>query len=98
MKILTDNELKGLNKNALINTIKILQEENKSLKADYGNIAQVERDLLKKRIEEVIEYINSPEFFEFVFYTYSTTNQNRLKYFRLKEYLLEILQGNKEEE
>ena len=98
MKILTNNELKGLNKNALINTIKILQEENKSLKADYGNIAQVERDLLKKRIEEVIEYINSPEFFEFVFYTYSTTNQNRLKYFRLKEYLLEILQGNKEEE
>ena len=37
--------------------LKAKEEENKQLKADYGNLAQVERDLLKEVIKEAREYI-----------------------------------------
>lgn len=36
---------------------KELEEKIKELKADYGNKAQVERDLLQIRINKAIEYI-----------------------------------------
>ena len=38
---------------------KQLKEQVQDLKADYGTIAQIERDLYKEVIEEVREYINS---------------------------------------
>ena len=48
----------------VLNYIEVLQQENKQLKeqvqdlkADYGTIAQIERDLYKEVIEEVREYI-----------------------------------------
>ena len=37
--------------------LKAKEEENEQLKADYGNLAQVERDLLKEVIKEAREYI-----------------------------------------
>ena len=40
------------------------EEENEQLKADYGNLAQVERDFLKEVIKEIIEYLQSKEFKE----------------------------------
>ena len=36
--------------------LKAKEEENEQLKADYGNIAQVERDFLKEIIKEAREY------------------------------------------
>ena len=38
---------------------KQLKEQVQDLKADYGTIAQIERDLYKEVIDEVREYINS---------------------------------------
>ena len=43
----------------LIQENKQLKEKVQDLKADYGTIAQIERDLYKEVIEEVSEYINS---------------------------------------
>lgn len=37
--------------------LKAKEEENEQLKADYGNLAQVERDFLKEIIKEAREYI-----------------------------------------
>ena len=37
--------------------LKAKEEENEQLKADYGNLAQVERDFLKEVIKEAREYI-----------------------------------------
>ena len=37
--------------------LKAKEEENEQLKADYGNLAQVERDFLKEVIKETREYI-----------------------------------------
>lgn len=37
--------------------LKEKEEENEQLKADYGNLAQVERDFLKEVIKEAREYI-----------------------------------------
>ena len=37
--------------------LKAKEEENEQLKADYGNLAQVERDFLKEVIKEARKYI-----------------------------------------
>ena len=42
---------------SLQSQLKAKEEENKQLKADYGNLAQVERDFLKEIIKEAREYI-----------------------------------------
>ena len=42
---------------SLQSQLKAKEEENEQLKADYGNLAQVERDLLKEVIKEAREYI-----------------------------------------
>ena len=39
--------------------LKAKEEENEQLKADYGNLAQVERDFLKEIIKEAKEYIDT---------------------------------------
>ena len=39
--------------------LKAKEEENEQLKADYGNLAQVERDFLKEVIKEAREYIDT---------------------------------------
>ena len=43
--------------NNLQSQLKAKEEENKQLKADYGNLAQVERDFLKEIIKEARKYI-----------------------------------------
>lgn len=42
---------------SLQSQLKEKEEENEQLKADYGNLAQVERDFLKEVIKEAREYI-----------------------------------------
>ena len=42
---------------SLQSQLKAKEEENEQLKADYGNLAQVERDFLKEVIKEAREYI-----------------------------------------
>ena len=42
---------------SLQSQLKEKEEENEQLKADYGNLAQVERDFLKEIIKEAREYI-----------------------------------------
>lgn len=49
---------------SLQSQLKEKEEENEQLKADYGNLAQVERDFLKEVIKEIIEYLQSKEFKE----------------------------------
>lgn len=39
--------------------LKAKEEENEQLKADYGNLAQVERDFLKEIIKEAREYVET---------------------------------------
>ena len=39
-----------------------LQQENEQLKADYGNIAQVERDILLQQKEELIKHCENEIF------------------------------------
>ena len=41
---------------SLQSQLKEKEEENEQLKADYGNLAQVERDFLKEIIKEAREY------------------------------------------
>ena len=43
--------------NNLQSQLKEKEEENRQLKADYGNLAQVERDFLKEVIKEAREYV-----------------------------------------
>ena len=40
-----------------------LKEQVQDLKADYGTIAQIERDLYKEVIEEVREFVGSEEMY-----------------------------------
>lgn len=42
---------------------KQLKEQVQDLKADYGTIAQIERDLYKEVIEEVREFVGSEEMY-----------------------------------
>lgn len=42
---------------SLQSQLKAKEEENEQLKADYGNLAQVERDFLKEIIKEARKYI-----------------------------------------
>ena len=42
---------------------KKLKEQAQDLKADYGTIAQIERDLYKEAIEEVREFVGSEEMY-----------------------------------
>ena len=44
---------------SLQSQLKEKEEENEQLKADYGNLAQVERDFLKEVIKEAREYIDT---------------------------------------
>ena len=73
---------------------KKLEERIKELKADYGNKAQVERDLLQIRIDKAIEYIEQ--------YDSMTAIVKKLDEegiigfdgnFGIKEELLDILKG-----
>ena len=64
-EIITQEEFDDVKK-----AIKELQQENKQLKekvqdlkADYGTIAQIERDLYKEVIEEVREFVGSEEMY-----------------------------------
>ena len=54
LNILLNTEEKMEN---LQSQLKAKEEENEQLKADYGNLAQVERDFLKEVIKEAREYI-----------------------------------------
>ena len=47
----------------LIQENKQLKEKVQDLKADYGTIAQIERDLYKEVIEEVREFVGSEEMY-----------------------------------
>ena len=50
----------------MANTIDELQHENQKLKADYGNKAQVERDLLLEENQELkrqLNYLRSGEYY-----------------------------------
>ena len=48
----TEEKMEGLQ-----SQLKAKEEENEQLKADYGNLAQVERDFIKEVIKEAREYI-----------------------------------------
>ena len=68
--------------------LKAKEEENEQLKADYGNLAQVERDLLKEVIKEIIEYLQSKEFKEqFSAMEYKIDQEVNMKLRRIKEIL-----------
>ena len=95
MKTYSDYTLNHLNKHSLIKIIKELYEENQQLRADYGNIAQVERDLLEQRIDEAIEYIKKYR----QIYDIDGSIEKQLDDFNIlasPKDLLNILQGNKE--
>ena len=64
------NESQAIAKEVVLSEIENLQQENKQLKeqvqdlkADYGTIAQIERDLDKEVIEEVREFVGSEEMY-----------------------------------
>lgn len=56
-KVFNVNSNNGMLMYATVNEIvSPILKENKQLKADYGNLAQVERDFLKEVIKEAREY------------------------------------------
>lgn len=64
-------------------TVEKLEKENKQLKADYGNKAQVERDILLQEKQELIDYLKEEQLFYYNQYEYSTQQEDLKRYNRL---------------
>ena len=64
--------------------IRELQEEIQDLKADYGNLAQIERDFYKQALLDIKEYIESMSDSREIDQTYDI-------WYSCKEYLLDIV-------
>ena len=68
-------------------TVENLEKENKQLKADYGNKAQVERDILLEEKQELIDYLKVEQLFYYNQYKCSKKLEDLKKYnYLINEY------------